>query len=285
MVEFNFIADLDIIKYLLQMSNIELVNQLGISLDDIFKIYRTNTCSKELANKIYDYAYNMNLDLNDILWQEAVDEYRGDKITVLCHGSRSGLVGNIRLDVNGASNDFASGFYCGQTLKQAEMFVAEEPDACLYFIQANLDGLARRFFTSNTDWMIAVAYYRDKLQEYKNSDVVKQIVASVDDADYVVAPIADNCLFEIIDAFAAGELTDKQARNAMSATHLGFQYVFRTPKAISQVTPIKKCFLCDAEKENYRMLAQNAYITSMYKAELAKHKFANEGLYIYDILK
>ena len=285
MVEFDFINDLNIIKYLLQLSNTELVNQLGISLDDIFKIYSTNTCSKELANKIYDFAYTSGLDLNDILWQEAVDEYRGDKVTVLCHGSRSGLVGNIRLDVNGASNDFASGFYCGQSLRQAEMFVAEEPDACLYFIQANLDGLSRRFFTSDTDWMIAVAYYRDKLLEYRDSDIVKQIVDSVDAADYIVAPIADNCLFEIIDAFADGELTDKQARNAMSATHLGFQYVFRTPKAVAQLNPVKKCFLCEAEKDYYQNQAQLAYVTSMYKAQLAKHKFANEGLYIYDILR
>lgn len=79
------------------------------------------------------------------------EDFDSPNYIVLAHGSKSGIKGDIRLDVNGDSNDFANGFYCGQNPQQAGMFVAEEPDASLYTILFNQNGLKRCAFNDGTD--------------------------------------------------------------------------------------------------------------------------------------
>ena len=62
---------------------------------------------------IYNYAYNNNLYLNEILWQDRLDELRGFDVNVCSHGSRGNIEGDIKTDLVTASSDFGSGFYLG----------------------------------------------------------------------------------------------------------------------------------------------------------------------------
>ena len=51
-------------------------------------------------------------------------------------------------------------------------------------------------------------------------------------------------MFELIDAFIAGELTDKQTLYALSATHLGMQYVLKSQKALDNLYNLDRCYIC-----------------------------------------
>jgi hypothetical protein len=133
--------------------------------------------------------------------------------------------------------------------------------------------------------MLAVAYYRDTLGENAKADRVKSIIDEVEECDYVVAPIADNRMFQIIDAFTDGQITNVQCQHALSMTNLGYQYVFKKQKAVDQLQILDHLYLCDFEKNKYNLNAQEESNTSLIKANLSKKKFEDVGQYINELLK
>ena len=49
--------------------------------------------------------------------------------------------------------------------------------------------------------MMTIAYYRGTLEEYKTHPKIKALVKQSRECDYVIAPIADNRMFQIINSF------------------------------------------------------------------------------------
>ena len=145
-----------------------------------------------------------------------------------------------------------TGFYCGESLEQSAMFVATYPDSSLYMLRFDRSGLVGKEFGVSSDWVLLIAYFRKRLREYADSVVIRELVKQVDGVDYIMAPIADNRMFEIIDQFIDGEITDEQCRHCLSATNLGQQYVFLTEKALRQVRLLERCYLTTAEKEKQK---------------------------------
>ena len=257
----------------------------GVSTDELFRLVGISSIeSKESLDKLYDYCYNNGLYINDIKWQEYRELFNNSSKQILCHGSRNGIHGPIRLNASGESNDFGNGFYVGETLKQAGIFVSEDIDSSIYLMLFNPKNLSYIKFKVDNNWMLAVAYYRKTLGKYANSIKVQRIIDRVSKVDYVIAPIADNRMFELIDAFTSGELTDKQTLYALSATHLGMQYVLKTEKALDKIEILDRCYLCPVERSIYNRQSDIESNTSLHKAFLSKIKYKNEGKYIDELL-
>ena len=92
-------------------------------------------------------------------------------------------------------------------------------------------------------------------------------------------------MFEIIDSFIAGEITDVQCQHCLSATNLGMQYVFISEKALSHITLLERCYLSELEKKDYLSSRQEGFKMNTDKVKLAKKQYRNQGEYIEDILK
>jgi hypothetical protein len=92
-------------------------------------------------------------------------------------------------------------------------------------------------------------------------------------------------MFEIIDSFIDGEITDVQCQHCLSATNLGMQYVFVSEKALSGITLLERCYLTDLEKEAYLHSRQESFRVNMDKVKLARRQYRNQGNYIEDILQ
>lgn len=248
--------------------------------------------TKSQLESIYNFAYGKGLYLNEITWQECLDEFRKDRIKVCSHGSRTYIKGEIRLDLNtpdnpdrsGDTNDFANGFYLGQNLSQACMFVGEEPNSSLYILTFDPKGLKCAYFDVDENWMLAVGLFRNRLTEYENHPKLTYIKDKVDGCDFVFAPIADNKIFEVIDAFTSGEITDLQCLYALSATHLGYQYVLKSQRALDKLQIKKHLYYCGLEKSMYNKEADIESNTSMNKALIAKRRYKDQGQYISEIL-
>lgn len=233
---------------------------------------------------IYNFAYNNKLYLNEILWQDRLDEFRNDNVSVCSHGSRKNIEGAIRVDMPSDSSDFGSGFYLGQGITQAGMWVANEPNSSMYIFTFDDNGLSKAQFNVSVEWMLAVCYYRHQIPQYAEHPIVKEIVDKVENCDYVLAPIADNKLFEVIDAFAAEEITDLQCLYALSATHLGYQYVLKSPKAVDNLNMIDHLYFCSVEKSFYNKESDVEENTALHKAFRAKKRYKDQGKYISELL-
>lgn len=133
--------------------------------------------------------------------------------------------------------------------------------------------------------MLMIAYFRERLGEYVNAEIIKKLQEELWGVDYIVAPIADNRMFEIIDQFIDGEITDIQCQHCLSATNLGKQYVFISEKAIKQVEILEQCYLANAEKEAYLTSRQENYEMNRDKVRIARRQYREQGNHIEDILR
>ena len=282
--KFDINVALEMIDDVFDMTTDDLLNNLIISENDYELLNSGNEVPKEIFEKIYNYCYNNGLYINDIRWLEEYEQLSSDCL-LLSHGSRVNIRGEIRLDMADEINDFSKGFYCGQSLKQAGMFVSQEPNSSLYIVEFCPGDLSVKRFNVSTDWMLAIAYYRKTLGDLANNERVRTLIDEIEGVDYVMAPIADNRMFQIIDAFIDGQITNVQCQHALSATHLGYQFVFRKPECLDHLQILDHLYLCSAEKNRYNNANQSESNTSLNKANISRKKFEGDGVYIDELLE
>ena len=155
-------------------------------------------------------------------------------------GRVGGKKGLSKILVTGSRNncDFGNGFYLGETYNQALSFVFENDKSSVYSFRCSLDGLDICKFDCSMEWMLAICYHRGTLGPYSNSEKIKHIVDKINTADVIIAPIADNKMFYVMAQFTDGEINADVALHSLSASKLGFQYIFKTEKALNKLIPI-----------------------------------------------
>lgn len=284
-MEFKFVQDLEIVLELTGLSMDAFAAELGVSR---MTVNNWLSGKKEISEKniasFYEYTFRKGIRLNPIK-EQLYREETEPRSVLLFHGAKTKIEGELRTDCSKRRNDFGPGFYCGESLEQSAMFVATYPNSSLYMLTFDGAGLKGKEFGVSRDWMLLIAYFRERLGEYAGSEVIRTLTKQVEGVDYIVAPIADNRMFEIIDQFIDGEITDEQCRHCLSATNLGKQYVFVTDKALHQVELLERCFLTKEEKEFYLFSRQASYEMNRDKVKVARRQYRDTGKYIEEILQ
>lgn len=282
-MEYQVKDDLALIQELLYISRAELAKATHISVPTLNR-WASGSARPNRANldALYSYAYRRNVELNRYK-EQFLAEDTPPPIIPLYHGAKSALDGPIGCDRSRANNDLGHGFYCGETFSQTAMFVSGFPDSCVYALTFNPTGLRALRYGVELDWMLCVSLCRGKLGEYRDTSRARELLDRLEDADYVVAPIADNRMFQIIDEFADAEITDAQCVHALSATDLGMQYVMRTERAVDALTLKECCFLCGAERDDLRTLGTKRAETGRNKAKAARRQYRGQGVYVEEL--
>lgn len=285
-MEYQVVQDIEAVIELRELSTEEFAKELGVSRITVNNwIAGKTTIREKNTSRFYEYAFQKGVRLNKIKEQLYKEEIKEENQILLFHGAKTKIEGELRLDFSKKKNDFGSGFYCGESLEQVAMFVATYPQSSLYMLKFDRNNLKGRKFNVSREWMLMIAYYRGRLREYDELEYIKTLAAENQDLDYIIAPIADNRMFEIIDQFIDGEITDIQCQHCLSATNLGNQYVLVSDKALKQVEILERCYLSEAEKEHYLISKQEEYNVNRDKVKLARKQYRNQGDYIEDILK
>lgn len=285
-MDFRAAEDIETVIDLLELSIDEFAKELEVSRVTVNNwLSGRKDISEKNMSAFYEYTFHKRIRLNKIKEQLYTEELTGKSEILLFHGAKEKIQGKLRLDCSKRRNDFGNGFYCGESLEQSAMFVATFPLATLYMLKFNCAGLKKREFGVSRDWMLMIACFRERLGEYANSEMINRLVKENAGIDYIVAPIADNRMFEIIDQFIDGEITDVQCQHCLSATNLGNQYVFVSQKALDQIEILERCYLADAEKESYLNSRQESYEVNQDKIKIVRKQYRGQGNYIEDILK
>lgn len=282
----QFWRDIEIVRELLGMTVEEIAEEIGVSRmsmnrwkEDESKITDANLAA------FYRMVFQKKIRLNKIKEQLYREDYSDDSHIILFHGAKTQIEGALTIEKSKKNNDFGQGFYCGESLEQSAMFVANFPNSSLYIVNFHKEGLKARWFGVNREWMLMIAFFRGRLEEFRNSRAVLELIESMKGIDYIIAPIADNRMFEIIDSFIDGEITDLQCRHCLSATNLGNQYVFVTQKALSQVQILEHCYLAQEEKDYYLQTKKESMEVSQDKVKIARKEYRGQGQYIEEILQ
>ncbi|MBO4651785.1 MAG: DUF3990 domain-containing protein [Lachnospiraceae bacterium] len=270
------------IEFLLEAEKItceELAAQTKISRTTINEILKNGKTTDAVCEKFYSYAYETGYRMNSV--KEELLKERTAK--VLFHGSKYGLA---EISASGSRDncDFGKGFYLGETYEQALAFVCEHERSSVYSFTYSLDGLRVKRFDCSLEWMLAICYYRGTLGSYSGHSSVQKIIADTEDCDVVVAPIADNKMFYIMTQYTEGEINADVALHSLSASKLGFQYVFKTNKAVKKLKPVEKYFISLPEREDCKHALNERAHEIDTKLKLAKREF-KDGLFIEEMLK
>lgn len=278
-LDYKIKDDLDFLEGLEKRSNYELSSLIYVSRISLDDIDNSKKQDYELLDKIYSYIYKIGYRLNKIKAEFLLESYP----LVLFHGSKYGL---LEIDENGSkdNSDFGNGFYLGENYEQALSFVSNKDKSSVYSFLCNLESLKIKKFNTSLEWMLAICYYRNTLLEYKDSELIKKIIKEIDSCDLIIAPIADNRMYYIMTLFSDGMISSECALHSLSASSLGFQYVFKTKKAINKLVPIERYFLSSIEKlENKKKLIERGLEIDT-KLKLAQREY-REGKYIEEVLK
>ena len=279
--------EITIICEVLQLNEYELAKKIDVSLETInnWKFKRKSIGMANLE-KLYSFAYDNGMRLNNAYEQLLKEEYGQISNVVLFHGAKKQFSMPIDFVANSKSlNDFGIGFYLGETFEQAANYISILSQNIVYCFCLNLKNLKVYQFNVDTEWMITIAYYRGWLEDYKNNSFIKNIISKLSGYDVIIAPIADNRMFDIIAEFVEGEITDEQCKHALAATNLGLQYVLKTKKCLNNIKLIQEMFVC--KKEKAKCFDERALLTNngSQKVKIARIQFKNKGKYIGEILK
>ena len=251
----------------------------NISKTILYKILKEKKTTKLNYERIYSHIYKQGYRLNNVK-EELLKETCKN---VFYHGSKFGLE---KIEIDGSRNtcDFGKGFYLGETYSNAACFVCENNDSSIYSFTLNTKDLNILEFECTLDWMLAICYYRNSLNEYKEAKKIKEIIKKIENSDLIIAPIADNRMFYIMSLFTNGDINSEVAIHSLSASFMGKQYILKSEKAIANLKPIEKYYLCKEEKDDFIDFLNRRTDEIETKLKMAKRNF-KEGLYIEEILK
>jgi len=284
-MNYNFSKDLKSIREILGLSQSELAEQIGVEQVTISRNESGKTgASSKLLESVYSYAFGKGVRINKLNEMLFRDDLGIDK-KLLFHGAKSEIDGDIDVRHGRRSNDFGQGFYTGESYEQAISFVSGFDNSSVYYLSFDDKNLKCKRYEVNQEWMMTIAYYRGTLDEYKDHPIIQKLVKKSRDCDYIIAPIADNRMFQIINSFIAGELTDEQCKHCLAATNLGMQYIFISEKAVSQIELLERCYISDSEREYYKNIRLEESKLGDDKVKLAKRQYRGKGRYIDEILE
>ena len=283
-MDYNFDKDFKAIRDVLDISQKEFAKVLDTEQKTISNIESKDSYpSKTIIESAFTYAFKKDVKINKIKELLCRDNLSHNE-KLLFHGSKGEIKGDIDVNFGRGNNDFGKGFYTGESYEQAVSFISTYDDPSVYFMSFDDSDLKCKRYSVDREWMMTIAYYRESLEEYENHPLIKKIIAESRDCDYIVAPIADNKMFETINEFIEGNLTDEQCKHCLAATNLGMQYVFLTEKAASRLKIVERCYVCDKEREYYKKIKEDYRKLGNDKVKLAKAQYRGVGKYIDEVL-
>ncbi len=283
-MDYNFDKDFKAIRDVLDISQKEFAKVLDTEQKTISNIESKDSYpSKTIVESAFTYAFKKDVKINKLKELLCRDNLSHDE-KLLFHGSKGEIKGNIDVNFGRGNNDFGQGFYTGESYEQAVSFISTYDDPSVYFMSFDDSDLKCKRYSVDREWMMTIAYYRETLDKYENHPLIKKIIKESRDCDYIIAPIADNKMFETINEFIEGNLTDEQCKHCLAATNLGMQYVFLTEKAASRLKIVERCYVCDKEREHYKKLKEDYRKLGNDKVKLAKAQYRGIGKYIDEVL-
>ena len=205
---------------------------------------------------------------------------------LLIHGAKEVIKNQIDKDHLNGTKDFGAGFYLGLTLDSAASWVAERSNGtCYCFYLPNSKKYKILKLDVTKEWMYLVLYFRGAFQQFEINDEILNLVKQVNECDLVIAPIADNNMYETLNSFAYGSITDEQCLHALSANNLGLQYVLKSKNVIDDLIFVDHLYLCEEEKKRYLSKKHEYALEGKSKADIAISEYRRKGKFFDELFK
>ena len=283
--KFEIARDIKLAREALDLTQEKICEILGVNVRTIQRIeaHEDFDLNKENKERFYSFVFSRIEGFNKLRCEIRKEVLKPDEV-LLFHGSKNGIEGSINPKKSSPLNDFGQGFYAGETYEQSVTYICESPESSAYLFRLKKSDLTFKTYGANLDWLLAVGYNRGMLNDYLGHPLLKKAVEESEKYDVIIAPIADNRMFVIIDQFLEGEITDQQCIHCLAATHIGSQYVLKTKKACDKLKMLEHFYICQDEKKKFSEIRTKEASNAEAKVRLARSEYQGKGKYIVKIL-
>ena len=283
---FDFTKDIKYSKIVLGLNETKMSEYLGISRITLSRWENNkNVPDYDTLEKVYNKLYDTNIYLNRVK-EEMYNSSIENNHIILFHGAKTELIGEPSLSYSEDKKDFGKGFYLVESFEQSASFVVGYERSSVYIFDFNKENIKIKEYNVSKEWMLLIAYFRGRLDEYKNSSYIKKLIEELQYVDVVIAPIANNTMYTTLDDFINGKITDLQCLNALSANRLGKQYVLLNDKVINNnLKMLERCFYCQNERKDYQAYRLKENEIGKNKVKIALREYAGKGKYIEELFK
>ncbi len=283
--KFEIARDIKIAREALGLSQEKIASVLGVNERTVRRIesleeFELNKVSKE---KFYSFVFGKIEGFNKLKSEIRKETLKTNEL-LLFHGSKQGIEGCIDPKKSSMINDFGQGFYTGETYEQSVTYVYDSPESSVYLFRLKTENLTFKTYGASLEWLLTVGHNRGMLGDYREHPLLKKAIQESEECDVIVAPIADNRMFLIIDQFLQGEITDQQCIHCLAATHIGNQYVLKTNKACKKLKMLERFYICKEEKSKFSEIRKKEASNADAKVRLARSEYLGKGKYIHQIL-
>lgn len=227
------------IREYLGLSQTDFAERLGVTFATVNRWENGRALPTKLAQTtLYEYCkaqgvpvYQMILDKIKTATEEISLE---DGRTLLYHGSKSGIVGDIT-PKSREMCDFGRGFYMSTEPGQPLTLICDFEKSKFYIVSIDARELSSVEIKADLDLAILVAYHRGRMEQIKGTSFYNKYSSIDTDKDLVIGSIANDRMFYVLDNFFTGSITDMALVNSLSALKLGKQYVATTEKACAAI--------------------------------------------------
>ena len=284
-MKYKISQDIRIVCTLLDLTFSELAKELNVARSTITRVVKGETYPNDLfLEAFYSFAYKnkyRGIKLNALKSQFNQDRYS----TILFHASKETIDGEIDLNHSRNDIDMGTGFYLGESFEQAASYAFPFKKSSIYIFDASkLSKLKTKEYKVDLEWMLTISYFRGQLSQYLKTPVMQNIIKGIDGYDVIIAPIADNNMYDIMNRFARGDITDLQAISALSASHLGKQHVLKTKKACKSLVEVDRLYLSNEERKDIEDIKREESIVSTDKMKISIESYRRQGKYIEEIM-
>ena len=277
------------IREYLGLSQMELAEKMGVQFATINRWENGHSIPTRLAQeKLYLLCVEFNVPIYEMIINKINEEIssikREDDRILLYHGSKSGLIGDIKPSSR-TRCDFGKGFYMGTSIEQPLTLICDYEESKFYVLSSDLKGLEVYKSSPDLDWAMLIAYYRGRMDMIENTSFYNKYSLMLNGKDIVIGTVADDRMFYVLDNFFLGNVSDVALVESLTALNLNEQYVALTEKACKAIKIEKEIEISYLEKN---ALKKESEINRNKGISLANEICKNnrrKGIFFDEILK
>ena len=227
------------IRRVRNITQLELAQYTGVSYATINRWENEHFIPKKRAQeKLFQYCIADDIPIARMANDKIADAVRTVSLAgrelLLYHGSRAGLVGEIA-PISSPYSDFGAGFYMGEQPEDPLSLICDSPESKFYLVSVNLEGLKVAVIPDGVEWAMLVAFHRGKREERKGTSFYRGYQTFLGHYDMVIARTVTDRMFQLLDDFYCGNITDICLTKTMAALKPEKQYVAISEKACQAV--------------------------------------------------
>lgn len=243
-----------------RISQQELADYLGLTYTSINRWENGHAIPTKLAqDKLYEYCAINQIPLMDFIYEKIKKTVEDTKVSedrvLLFHGSKRGLEGDIA-PISRKHCDFGAGFYMGTQPEQALTLICDFPKSKFYLVSVKTDDIRVTEIPADIEWAMLVAYHRGRMETIKGSTFYQKYRSISQQNDMIIGSIANDKMFQVLDDFFIGNITDAALVKSLAALQLGKQYVAITQKGCNAVRIEREIPVSYLEKKYLQVISE-----------------------------